>query len=178
MEISSNQAAPHPHLLEALFAFRSKIARVFNDIYGLYGINHLAITRVNRDKQFLIFSATPAIEFNLFSGKLWRHDKTYHLNWFQRCSQASWQTLYDSERYDELYYLKQIKHRYPIGSTLAAASADTFFIYSFASKRACSQTREFFANQYDDFYKIGQYCTNSLLPLFMHSENAFSLEQG
>ncbi len=157
---------PHPRFLEALFVFRSKVSSVFLDVLGIHEINHIAITQVNSDRNILTFSSTPAMEFNLFNGNLWRYDKSYQLEWFSRCSQADWRSLYTTERYDELYYLKQIKHHYPIGYSLATKVANTFFIYSLASSRSCGHTRELFANQHEDFYKIGQYCTDMLRHLF------------
>lgn len=166
MDKNCIKAAPHPQLLEALFAFRSKVLSIFRDVLGIYEINHIAITQANENNQLLCFSSTPAMEYNLFNSKLWCYDRSYDTQWFTRCSQANWQSLYDIERYDELYYLKQIKHRYPLGYSLAAKIGNNFFIYSFASHRACNKTQEIFAHQHDDFYKIGQYCTSMLYPLF------------
>jgi hypothetical protein len=171
MEISRIEIVPHPQFLEALFAFKSKVSHVFNDVLGLHDISHIAITHVSPQQEILTFSSTPAMEFNLFNSNLWRFDKTYHPDWFRTCTQADWQSLYIHERYDELYYLKQAKHHYPIGYSLVAKLEDNFFIYSLASKRSCSHTRELFANQYDDFYKIGQYCTNMLGSLFMNYDS-------
>lgn len=166
METSRIEVIPHPLYLEALFAFRSKVMKVFNEVLGLHELNHIAITQINNRQQILTFSSTPALEFNLFSSQLWRFDRSYAPSWFQACTQTEWQSLYLPSRYDELYYLKQIKHHYPLGYSLAATSGNSNLIYSMASKRACEPTRELFINRYDDLYKIGQYCTNRLKPLF------------
>ena len=166
METSHIKVVPHPHFLEALFAFRSKISRIFGDVLGMYDISHIAVTQINPKQQILSFSSTPAMEFNLFNSNLWRFDKTYHPDWFQNCSQTDWRSLYFFERYDELYYLKQIKHHYPLGYSLATKLRDNFYVYSIASHRSCQEIQDVFANQHDDFYKIGQYCNNSLTKLF------------
>lgn len=168
METSRIVVMPHPQLLEALFAFRPKISGIFQEVLGIHEINHLAITQINQKNQILTFSSTPALEYNLFAGNLWRFDNTYHPSWYQQCSQKSWQALYHPERYDELYFLKQIKHHYPIGYSLAAKFEDNFYIYSLASYSSYALMNEFFANQMDDFYKIGQYCSNLLAPLFSY----------
>lgn len=159
---------PHPQLMEALFVHKSKVSAVFRDVLGIYEINHIAISQINSANQILSFSSTPAMEFNLFNSKLWRYDKSYSPDWFTLCSQAFWESLYAESRYDELYYLKQLKHHYPIGQTMAAKLADDFFIYSFASHSSCESTRELFIHRYDDFYKIGQYCSNMLNQLFQN----------
>jgi len=97
------------------------------------------------------------------------------------CSQSYWPTLYHESRYDELYYLKQIKHGLPVGISIATKMDNNFVIYSLASNKACDQTQEIFSNQQEDFLKIGQYCSNLLDPLFAlldplfaHSDNLCS----
>ena len=162
MESSLNEVIPHPLLLEVLFAFKSKVSSVFRDVLGIHEIDHIAFTRINKDQQLITLSSTPAMEFNLFSGELWRYDKTYQPSWYQSCVQDYWQNLYAPARYDELYYLKQIKHGYPTGLSVAAKMDDEYIIYSLASRKSCAHTKELFANQHQDFYKIGQYCSNSL----------------
>lgn len=177
MENSRNNLVLHPQLLEVLFAFKSKVSNVFKDVLGIHEINHLALTRINKNNKLIVLSSTPAMEFNLFSSTLWQYDQTYNPAWFKIGTQAYWQTLYNPERYDELYYLKQIKHSLPIGLSLAAKLDEDFVIYSFASHKSCSHTRELFSTKQEDFYKIGQYCSNLLSPLmnFYDSPNSHDL---
>lgn len=119
MENRRNEVMPHPQYLDVLFAFKSKVSSVFRDVMGIHEIDHIAFTRI-KNNQLLTLSSTPALEFNLFSSPLWQYDKTYHPQWFKLCIQDYWQSLYLHNRYDELYYLKQIKHAYPVGLSLAA----------------------------------------------------------
>jgi hypothetical protein len=170
MENSSNELTLHPHLLEALFAFKNKVSAVFRDVLGIHEINHIAITRINSNHQLSTFSSTPAMEFNLFSSALWRFDDSYNPQWFNLCTQNYWEKLYDQARYDELYYIKQIKHAFPIGLSMAAQLDDNKVIYSLASHKSCAHTRELFSTQQEDFYKIGQYCSNMLNPLFNYCD--------
>lgn len=172
-----NEIRPHSQLLKLLFAFKNKVGAVFKDILGIHEINHIAITRVGIEQEIVIFSSTPALEFNLFNSELWHYDQTYHPAWFRSGVQTSWQSLYSPARYDELYYLKQIKHHYPIGSSLAIRQDNVSYIYSLASKQSCPQTQEIFTNQSDDFRKIGLYCTNQLQDLFITCDNLASLSK-
>ena len=174
MDNSRNHLASHPKLLEVLFAFKSKVSSTFRDVLGIHEINHIAIARINKHNELLILSSTPAMEFNLFSSSLWRHDQSYNPNWFNLKTQAYWQTLYNPARYDELYYLKQIKHSFPLGLSLAAKIDDDKVIFSLASHRSCPHTRELFSTQQEDFYKIGQYCSNILNPLFSYCDSPTS----
>ena len=165
------EIAPHPQLLEALFVYRPKVSAAFRDVLGIHEIDHIALNQISSSQKILTFSSTPAMEFNLFKSNLWRYDKTYQPAWFSKCIQSEWQSLYSPKRYDELYYLKQVRHHYPLGYSLAAKFEDNFFIFSFASQRSCEHTREIFTHRYDDFYKIGQYCTQLLRPLFESYDN-------
>lgn len=167
MNISNRQTSLHPDFLETLFAHKSQVSTVFKDILGLYEISHFAISHIDNQGRLLTLSSTPSLEFNLFNSALWRFDKTYQPSWYSLCLSSPWQSLYSSMRYDELYYLKQIKHRFPIGLSIAVKTADTYVIYSIASDKTCQQMQAFFINQQEHFYKIGEYCSNALLPLIV-----------
>jgi hypothetical protein len=171
MENSRNNLVLHPQHLEVLFAFKSKLSNVFRDVLGIHEIHHIALTRINKNNELMSFSSTPSMEFNLFSSSLWQYDQAYNPQWFKLCTQADWQSLYNPDRYDELYYLKQIRHTYPIGIALAAKIDDDYVIYSLASHKSCPHTREQFAAQHEDFYRIGQYCSNILNPLFSYCDS-------
>lgn len=164
--------APHPQLLEFLFAFKSNVSAIFREVLGIHEIDHLSITRVTKNNKLITFSSTPAMEFNLFNGPLWRYDKSYSPEWFNQCTQAPWQSLYNEARYDELYYLKQVKHAFPIGLTLAATLNEEPVIYSLASRKSCPRTQDIFTTQQEDFYRIGQYCLNLLSPLLISCDTA------
>lgn len=166
MENSRFDVIPHPQLLEFLFAFKSKVSTVFNDILGMHEIDYFAVTRINQHNELLVLSSQPSIEYNLFTSGLWQYDRSFDPKWAQLLGQAHWQSLYMQARYDELYYLKQIKHELPIGVSIAAKINEEQVIYSIASHKACAHTRELFETQFDDFYKIGQYCSNRLNALF------------
>ena len=143
---------------------------VFRDVLGMHEINHIAVARINTNNVLVSLSSTPAMEFNLFSSSLWRYDQTYNPKWFSLCTQSYWGNLYSAERYDELYYIKQIKHVLPLGLSLAGKIGEDHYIYCLASRTSCPQTQELFATQHEEFYKIGQYCSNMLNPLFSHCD--------
>ncbi|ANN96746.1 TPA: hypothetical protein ACK8Z3_000029 [Legionella pneumophila] len=55
------------------------------------------------------------------------------------------------KHYDELYYLDQIKHGFPIGFSLATKINENYVIYSIASHQSCAFTRELFSTHQEDF---------------------------
>jgi len=166
MESCRTLLIPHSQLADALFIYKKKVMRIFQDVLGLHGIDHISVTRIDAQNNILVFSSTPAMEFNLFNSTLWQFDKTFTAEWFKQCGHASWQSLYSNTRYDELYYLRQIKHRLPVGLSLATKTTEEYLIYSIASKNEAVSTQAIFANEIESFYRIGHYCSNQLLPLF------------
>ena len=162
----NKETTPHTHFLKTLFAYQSKVGQVFKDVLGLCEINHIAISHIDSDHKLLAFSSTPSLEFNLFHSRFWRFDRTYQPNWYALCALSPWQSLYTPKHFDALYYLKQIKHQYPLGFSFAVKRSTSHLIYSIASHNDGSHAREQFTNHQEDFYKIGTYCSNSLLPLF------------
>lgn len=166
MDVLMNIPVPHPYFLDTLFAYKSRVNSIFKDILGLYEISHIAISRIDQNLELLSFSSTPSLEFNLFTSNLWLFDRTYKACWYNSNQPSLWQALYAPERYDELYYLKQIKHHYPLGLSLAVKQENCHVIYSIATHKNCIDTHALFENQHDNFYKIGLYCSNLLLPLF------------
>lgn len=160
---------PHSTYLETLFAYKSQVDAVFKDVLGLNDIHHIAVSYINNAHQLLTLSSTPSLEFNLFSTPLWQFDKTYQAGWYNLCALAPWQSLYTQERYDELYYVKQIKQNYPVGISMAVQSTDYHLIYSLASHEENPEIDERFKNHTADFYKIATYCSNALMPLFIEA---------
>ncbi len=47
-------------------------------------------------------------------------------------------------------------------------------IYSIASRKSCLHARELFVSQKEEFYQIGQYCTQLLKPLFTQCDAQLS----
>ncbi len=166
MDIKYLEVTLHPRFLDALFAYKNQAMNIFRDVLGLYDIHYLAVARIDQQGQLLSFSSTPVMEFNLFNSALWRYDLCYRPQWFTQCTQASWMTLYETARYDELYFLKQVKHAYRTTRCLAARIGNEAFIYALASQYESPELEERFVRQVDELYKIGQYCTNLLLPYF------------
>lgn len=163
-----------PDFLDFLFANKRKSSAVFRDILGIHEIDHFAISYINPQQKMACLSSAPSMEYNLFKSGLWRFDRSFDPAWIALEERASWQSLYTPSRYDELYYIKQVKQRYATGLCLATEFEGHRVIYAAASKKACEHTQTLFAENQDDFAKIGRYCLNSLFPLFQARELATS----
>lgn len=170
MDIKPHEISLHPEWLHHLFAYKSKTRAVFNDVLGLYEISHMAITTINSNHQLLTLSSTPSLEYNLLSSTLWQWDNTYHPLWYEQCQPASWQSLYTPLRYDELYYVKQTKPRYPLGLSIAEKISQGTVIYSIASATHSEYTQALFKTQWKELLQLGQYCMTHLQPLLLNTE--------
>lgn len=177
MDLIQRDITLHPELLNTLFAHKSKTRSVFRDVLGLHEINHIAITYVNPKNELITLSSTPSLEFNLFNGPLWQFDHSYAPIWFKQCRHATWQSLYAPERYDELYYLKQIKPRYPLGISIATMRNNHPVIYSLASATDSESTREIFTHQTAELIQLGHYCMTHLFSLLSAEDETSSLIQ-
>lgn len=167
-----------PNFLENLFAFKKQIRPVFKEVLGYFDIDHLAVYFIDSKNTLSCFSATPAIEFNLFKGQLWHYDNTFKFSWLKAGIASTWQSLYDKARYDEVYYIKQAKPKYPTTISIPVKCKDDFMlIFSFASKSDLERTRIFFAKEHHNFYKIGMYCAKRLTK-FCETKFNPSNEQG
>ena len=174
MDILQQDLALHPQWLDRLFAHKSKTHAIFRDVLALHEVNHIAIAYISTNNTLLTLSSTPSLEYNMLSSALWRFDNTYNPDWFKQYGYASWQSLYSAERYDELYYTKQIKPHYPLGLSIAAALGQGHVIYSVASTSDSEYTREIFNTKHDELLQLGQYCTTHLLSLLVDDEAAHS----
>ena len=170
MDITDMTPSLHPEWLTTLFAHKSTTRAVFSDVLGIHELHHIALTYVSPQYSFITLSSTPSLDFNLFSSALWQLDQSYHPNWIKQCKHAPWQSLYTPERYDELYYIKQAKPRYPIGLSMVTKLYDGYMIYSLASRANSNETQLIFQTQQHELLQLGQYCTSSLLPLLLNDD--------
>lgn len=136
--------------------------RVFRDILGIHDIHHFSITGFDPSGHMLSLSSTPAIEFNVVNSGLWRHDQAYCLDWLMQKEHVCWKDLYASERFDELYYLKQTKHGYASTCALSTCYEGFRYLFAFASRYADANESVFALERRDELLQLGQYCLKEL----------------
>lgn len=175
MEIPQHTISLHPEWLAMLFAHKSKTRAIFSDVLGLHDVHHIAIAYIAPNHHLFSISSSPSLEYNLLSSSLWQYDNAYNPTWFQRHETAHWQSLYAPERYDELYYLKQIKPHYPLGIAIATPHKTGHVIYTLASQHDNRHTHALFNKQRHELLQLGQYCLRQLTPLFFDDEVSASI---
>ena len=172
MENNQSLIRPHQDLEHILFADKRKVSLIFSDVLGIYDLDHISIGLLDTSNHLLTFSSTPALEFNLFHKKLWRYDQTYYFSWVTKGIYETWQNLYESEYFDELYYNKQVKHNLPIAYSMAGKIGTRHAIYSIGTKKNTQKSRDFFMSESALFYKMGLYCAQSLKSLFIQYDES------
>ena len=166
MQTQWKETSTHPKLLDTLFGFKAKTMDIFNDVLGLHQISHIAVTQIDKDRKILVFSSTPAMEYNVFNNALWPFDKTYNPDWFTKTIFTNWEALYQTTHFDVLYYERQIKHHLSLGFSLAIQEEDRYYVYSIAFSKDNPPDPELLVGKVDDFKKIGLYCKNLLQPYY------------
>lgn len=67
----------HPNILEALFKHQSEVTLKLSNVRGLFKLEHVAMTILNPHDEIIVFSSTPAVEYNLIEKKLWQFDASF-----------------------------------------------------------------------------------------------------
>jgi len=166
MERHQSGTILHPSYLDVLFARKSQAMRVFRDILGIHDIHHFSMTGFDPSGQMLSLSSTPAIEFNVVNSGLWRHDQAYCLDWLMDSKHACWTDLYASERFDELYYLKQTKYGYASTCALSTSCDGIRYLFAFASRYQDAKESVFADQRRGELLQLGQYCMKELRPFW------------
>lgn len=153
---------PHPELLDILFRYKSSVSLIFNDVLGIHGLDHISMTSITKKHEILILSSTPSMEFTLFNNNLWKFDRTYQPDWFQRCQKDEWPTLYHRSRFEELFYVKQFKTHYSLGYSFSQLIDSKYFICSMGFK--LGKKEDILIHYEKDLLKIAKYCSKRLFP--------------
>lgn len=170
MDILPAEVTLHPELFHLLFANKFKTWLLFHNLLAAHKIDHLAIYLIDRECKLLCFSSSPALEYNLFNSPLWRFDRSFHPAWYKQGGIATWQSLYCPSRYDELYYLKQIKPHYPWGLSLATTTRFGDVVFSIATHNDGAHLQQQLQSRVEQFYDLGQQCLLELSPLLPHAD--------
>ena len=165
MEIRT-KISPHPQLIETLFAFRYRVFRIFNEVLGLHEIDHIAITRIDKEQRIAVFSSIPAIEHNLFQACSGVSTIPIVKNGLSKKKQQPGLRFMSQVAIMNSIILRQIKPQLPTSLSLSTLKASGYYIYSFASHSLNPRTAVLFQRCQKELYEIGHYCNNLLQSIF------------
>jgi len=119
----------HEDILEILFKHKEEIYEKFIDLRGVYLIDHLAIKIIDPNNKILVFSITPSVEYNLIVQGLWRHDKSFSVNFQKNNSFYVWEKAYSAKYFNEIKFVKEFKHGFTLGFNISKKINNFNLIY-------------------------------------------------
>jgi hypothetical protein len=162
----SDETILHENILEILFKFKETLCSKFHDICGTFFIDHLAINIINSDNKVVIFSATPSVEYNLISQKLWKYDKSFSARYQTENKFYSWEKAYENEYFDKLKLTKQTNHGFSFGFNLSKKIESLRLVYSFATRYKKSNLMEYYRGYTNELLAIGDYCYKAISKVY------------
>jgi hypothetical protein len=165
--INASICIPHPFAENVLFKYKRETLNVFSDVIGLFEIDHLSICCINHNNEAIFLSHTPAIEYQLITSKLWPYDLMHEINFYKQEQHKLWSDLYHVDKYFQLNTIKQAKHGFLSGFSMAIKQESYYLIYSFATRSPEVNPQIFFLKKYSQLRKMGDYCFHQLSDILL-----------
>jgi hypothetical protein len=156
----------HQNVLGILFENRRYMRSVYNDIRGLYGINHFSLSLKSPTEEQVFFSTTPSIEYNLISKKLWVFDEAYYNRVFQTTNVAWWNET-DSKEKERIEKIRLADNNFTLGMTINRYVDEHVLRYSFATSIVSMNLREYYLSNLSSLIDIGDYCYKLLRSVYL-----------
>ncbi len=147
----------HEDILDILFKHKEEIYRKLIDLRGTFLIDHIAIKIIDPNNKILIFSITPSVEYNLIVQGLWKHDKSFSLNFQKNNSFYIWEEAYPEKYFDELKSIKELKHGFTFGFNLSKTIGSFNLTYSFATRSKNNKLLEYYQSHINELFALGDY---------------------
>lgn len=159
-----NTVKLHPDYLSLLFVHRQRVSALFHEIAGLHDIDHFSMDIINSQSEITTLSATPALQYNLITSKLWPFDGAFIPTFFQTNSGYEWQESYQAHA-ERIAEIKEQQYDFKFCFSLVRKIYQFYFIYSFATKKSILNAREYYCAHINEMLKIGDYCYKTLAQL-------------
>lgn len=166
LHLRNQNAKLHPQLLDILFHHRREISKKFSDVLELHYINHVATIISNPEREIVIFSTTPTVEYNLISSEMWPHDGTISPTFYKTKTFFWWTDAYHQNHFLQLQNIKEKKHNLTLGFCLVREIGDFHLIYSFATRSKRKDLEDYYLAHMDDLLAIGDYCYKLIRDLY------------
>ena len=148
----------HDDILDILYENRRSITKIFREVIGFYDIDHVSLTLRSPSNEFVVFSITPNIEYNLITQGLWQHDCTNFPSSYINNDLIWWDEDKKNPYFSDIYKIKGQKNNYTLGMSLSRKIEGFFIIYSFATKNKNINLRSYYISNIQGLYDIGDHC--------------------
>ena len=156
----------HPNIFDILFKHKSEISRKLSDLKGLYFIDHVALSFINPEREMVIFSTTPSVEFNLLAQGLWQFDKSFNPNSYRDQEILFWDKAYSHGYHHEIKRIKETQHHFSLGFNVMRHINQFHFIYSFATRHTESDLHDYYQGLIPALLALGDYGYKQLQPIY------------
>lgn len=143
------------------------LSRIYSEILGRFGIDHISINAVPQNGEMLIFSKTPSFAYSLYkTNRGILLDSAISPTFYQTKEYYFWDDCYPKEAYDHVIGIKENKHGFQKGVVFVRKINLNYFLYSFATKSDPKYFVFNVLNSRDLFLQMGDYCLELILPIY------------
>lgn len=147
----------HPKILEALFKNQREISLKLSNIKGLFKIEHIAMIILTPDDEIIVFSSTPAVEFNLIEKNLWQFDESFKPHHHRDGSFFWWEEAYANGYREKIKEIKQSSYRFTVGFCLARKINKEHIVFSYATRSRDKNIKEYYENHTKELLTMSDY---------------------
>lgn len=151
------QTSLHDHFHQSLFDYKGKMLTYFGDIKGTFFIDHFSFCILDKDRKIIPFSASPSVEYNLFSQGIWKYDSSFCDKFNQENRFYCWEKAYEESHFSQLKQMKELKHGFQFGFNLSKQIDAYQLIYSFATRSQISDLMNYYREYINELFSIGDY---------------------
>lgn len=156
----------HQNILNILFENKIYLKNLFSNVIGLFDVSYVSITIINPDKEAVIFSSMPSIQYNLITKDLWNHDNQ-RLILKKQTSLLWWDEFHDFDvRNEQIITIKEVKNRLILGMDMLRNAEYFTVIYSFATANKRENLKEHYLLNHNHLISIGNYCYKLIRELY------------
>jgi len=153
----SSEVILHENILDILFKHKEEIYKKLIDLKGTFLIDHISIKIIDPSGKLLIFSITPSVEYNLIVQGLWKHDKSFSITFQENNDFYPWEMAYSKDYFNEIKYLKEIKHGFTFGFNISKKLGDFNLIYSYATRSKNNGLPDYYEKHRNELAHMGDY---------------------
>lgn len=152
----------HKDVLQISYKHRYEIKKVFNEILGIYGIDHFSLDLVRPDGEMIFLSATPSHGYEICKRGWGQFDGIISPDYYQNFEFYWWKDAQHKRHAREINYIRNIKHRFQHGFMLVRQIDDFYLIYSFATKSTDPYFPSLIINKLNELFGAGDYIYNEM----------------
>jgi hypothetical protein len=150
----------------------AKIRKIYDEVIGLYSIDHISINVVNPNDEMSIISYNPSIAHTIIKDGSYIYNGSISPDFYENKEIYTWDEAYDPRVKDKIKFHMQIKHSIDLGCVLVKKTNDHYVLFSFAKKSSGEELFESIEDNKNLYYSVGNHCLSLLKDIFgLYSNN-------